>query len=219
MSASKIVVKRFWTKYKPNPAKPDEMIGEDWVEYGPLGQLDRSVNEDKISRLRALRPLADSGDNPAMMMAHARWDSIRPRYEAWKQGQEMPESGTPLAAWNAVTPEQAEAFKMRGIRTIEEVAGLTDAHFERLPIPNMRVLVKQAQLYLESADTRKVAAHLESRDGVIESLKQENSDQKAQIASLMEKIDALADLVAKQGVPNDDDAADEKPAPRRKKAA
>ena len=217
MSASKIVVKRFWTKYKPNPANPDSMIGEDWVEYGPLGQLDRSVNEDKVSRLRALQSLADSGDNPAVQMAHARWDAIRPRYEAWKQGQEMPESGTPLAAWNAITPEQAEAFKMRGIRTIEEVAGLTDAHFERLPIPNMRVLVKQAQLYLESADTRKVAAHLESRDTVIETLSQENADQKAQITALMERIDGLAKLVAKQGVPATDEVETKKP-PKRKAA-
>src|SRR3990172_7527810 len=127
--------------------------------------------------------------NPSIVMAHARADIIRRHYRAWKDGQEAPVEGTPIGAWNAVTPEQAEVFRTRGVRTVEDVAALTDAHIERIPIPHMRNLIHQASLFLESREASRAAAALAERDKVIKDQGDQLGAQQAQISALLERID------------------------------
>lgn len=48
-------------------------------------------------------------------------------YEAYKSGKLIPLVGTPLAEWAQISASQVETLKYHGLRTVEEVAGLTDA--------------------------------------------------------------------------------------------
>ena len=117
-------------------------------------------------------------------MAHHRWNVIKPAYEAWKRAEEPPEEGTPLAAWNAVRPEQAEVLKINGIKTVEHVAGLTDAHVQRIPVPNLRELKRQAQMFIDSADQMRFAARLDEKDKQLENLQASQTENLELIASV-----------------------------------
>jgi hypothetical protein len=118
----------------------------------------------------------------------------------------MPLDGTPLAAWNAITPEQAEVFKSRGVRTVEEIAGLTDAHIERIPVMRLRDLVRQAQLFIASADTTRFAHTLARAEQENAALKATVEEQKSQIVDLLAKVNQLAERVG-QGAGDDSRAA------------
>lgn len=199
-----LVVQRFWTNYKPDPADPAKLKPVDMVSYGPMGSLDRTLCVARVNDLKRVRMDATE-DDQAASMAKQRWDIIRPQYEAWKAGQEMPTAGTPLAAWNAVSPEQAEVLRSRGVRTVEDVSKLNDTHIQIIPIHGLRDLIASAKLYLESADTTRAAAEMKRRDDEISGLKDQN-------AELLAKIEQLAEMVAanqpKRGRPRKD-AGDE----------
>lgn len=188
----------FWTQYKPDPLDAARTIGLDWVEYGNMTD-DRTKIRQRVSQLRdCLVPLADAAGNPAVEMAHVRWNLIRPQYEAWKSGQELPEEGTPLGAWNAVSPEQAAVFKQNGVRTVEEIAAFSDAHIQKFSdkIPRLRELVVQAKAFIEAGDQARLARSIEKRDEEIEALKSDNEEMRQMNRALLEKVNALADLVA-----------------------
>ncbi|TIU43697.1 MAG: hypothetical protein E5W30_20910, partial [Mesorhizobium sp.] len=88
---------------------------------------------------------------------------------------------TALAAWSGVTPEQAEVLRTAGIRTVEEVRDLTDGQLDRVRLPNMRDLRKQAALFLENSDAAKAAEREAAKD--------------AQIAALMERQEAMEAMI------------------------
>lgn len=212
MAIPQLYVKRFFTKYKPDPRNAGEMVGIDYVEYGPLGGLDRTGNTDRVSNLLdRLQPLEDS-QNPAVVMAHARGDIIRRAYDAWKQGREAPTHGTPLAAWNALNQEQVEAMIRVGIKTIEDVAGLTDASSSRLGLPNRNELIKQAQNFIDAKEQSRLAAKLSEKDAAIDALAVESEDAKAQIAELNRKLaDLMAAMERQNSVPDASEMFDEAP--------
>ena len=121
---------------------------------------------------------------------------IEKHYSAWKKGQEAPLEGTPLAAWNALNQEQADLFRSRGIKTIEAFAAMTDSTMSQVQVPNLRDLVRQAKNFLDASEQTRLASKLAEKDNQIESLRAEADEQKSQIADLLKKVDALADLAA-----------------------
>lgn len=176
-----ILIHRFYTVYEDDPKNPGQQRARDMVEYGPIGAAGRHHVTERIDILSRVQKV--SGVNPAVTAARVMWDFIRPRYEAWKNNQDLPETGTPLAAWNHLTQQQAEILRVNGVRSVEDCAQLTDTHFTRIPIPNLRSIVEAAKKFLDSKDVNKYSAELASRDQTI--------------ASLMERIDQLTDMVAK----------------------
>jgi len=82
----------------------------------------------------------------------ARWDVVGPAYEAWRNGQEIPETGTPIDAWGGVTSDQAKALKAMGIKTVEAVRDMGDAAMRELRMPNARQLPRMAASWLETSD-------------------------------------------------------------------
>jgi hypothetical protein len=115
--------------------------------------------------------------------ARVMWEFIRPRYEAWKNNQDLPETGTPLAAWNHLTQSQAEILRVNGVRSVEDVAQLTDTHFHRIPIPNLRSFVDAAKKFLDSKDVNAFTAQMEAKD--------------EQLAAANARIDQMAEMLAK----------------------
>jgi hypothetical protein len=141
---------------------PAKLKAVDWVACGPIGGNDRSVTHDRVARLAKLQPLAGA-QNPAVEMAHLRWSIIEKHYRAWLAGQEPPVEGTPLAAWNALNPEQADVLRANSIKTVEEIAALTDAHIARLPLPNMRELIRQARHFIDASEQTRFAESLAAK--------------------------------------------------------
>ena len=187
-----LMIYRFYTKYvqkmqsrsdgKTVPINDGALIPVDMVEYGPIGAAGRSQNVERIDVLSSIRK--NAGANPAVQQSQMIWNFIEPYYKAWKNNQELPQEGTPLAAWNALTPEQAEVLRVNGIKSVEAMATLTDTHITRIPIPNMRTLIAQAKAFTTATDSNRFAAEMKAKD--------------ATIANLSAKIDQLAEMVAVQ---------------------
>jgi len=187
-----ILIHRFYTVYEDDPKNPGQQRARDMVEYGPIGQAGRTHVTERIDILSRVQKVA--GVNPSVLAARVMWDFIKPRYDAWKTNQDLPETGTPLAAWNHLTQQQAEILRVNGVRSVEDVAQLTDTHFHRIPIPNLRTIVEAAKKFLDSKDINTFSAQLAAKDDTI--------------AALSARVDQLAEMVAK--------ASDPEEAPKRR---
>lgn len=198
--ANDIRVKRFWTMQeivqerepRPNPQTPGAPIGEakltavDWVEYvnrvNDQGMATSSI-EERVKSLdpESLRIPAGMDGGEKEMFFKYRWSQIEPSYLAWKEGNELPESGTPLGIWAGITAEQANVFKLAGIRSVEDIRDMTANDVQRVRLPNVTDIQKMAKLYLESSGIAAAAAREATKD--------------AQIASMAERLDALQELL------------------------
>jgi hypothetical protein len=176
-----ITVHRFYTVYEDDPKNPGTTRERDMVEYGPIGQGARTRAVERIDILSKANKVA--GANPASMAAQVLWAHIKPRYEAWKGNQELPETGTPLAAWNHLTPTQAEFLRTNGIRSVEEVATLTDVHIQQFKIHNLRSIIEAAKRFVNGTDMNKFAGELKAKDD--------------QLAAANARIDQMAEMLAK----------------------
>jgi len=188
----RIDVERFFTKYSPDPNDAAKMVPIDYVIYGPMGSLDRSKITEKVSRLSKVVG-TDETENPAVVMARMRWDSIRPRYEAWKQGQEAPIDGTPLAAWNALSNEDADLFKTNRIYTVEDIAILSETAIAKIGIPNGRSLIVQAKAFLESADANRASAIMTNMQTEMAAMRAELEEAKRALMAAPVVVDDDAD--------------------------
>lgn len=170
-----IRVVRFWTEYKT--ASDGTMREIDMVEYGPVGQIHMRTTRDTVSRLSKVRPVDPYSEDEGAKLAGIRWSIIEPQYRAWKKGQDVPEDGTPLAAWPGLTAEQLEIVRHTGLRSIEELAGANDAVLSQIKLPNTNSLREQAKLFLASKDKHAMA----NRFSAVES---ENKDLKDQLEEM-----------------------------------
>ncbi|RUW70008.1 hypothetical protein EN858_17475 [Mesorhizobium sp. M4B.F.Ca.ET.215.01.1.1] len=162
-----------------------ELQPEDWVTYSPSHS---PLNTRTTERIRHLIPdpslMGEDQDGEKLRFMTARWNQIEPAYVAFKSGQEIPLNGTALAAWSGVTPEQAEVLRTAGIRTVEEVRDLTDGQLDRVRLPNMRDLRKQAALFLENSDAAKAAEREAAKDAQIAELVERQAAMEAMIEEL-----------------------------------
>jgi len=214
MAGPQIFIHKFWTEYKPETVRKEVTVGGktkevfeptgnlrgvDWVAYSPIGSLQKTMLTEAVHRLAAVVPMEGrAAINPAVQMANARWNEIKPAYEAWKSGREVPVNGTPLAAWAGITPEQAELFRMKGVRTVEDIAALTDTHKRSMGIPGLHDIIENAKRFISAQDKTVVTKALEQKDAEIASLK----DQMAEMAEMMKELVASKpDAPKKRGRP------------------
>lgn len=168
------------------------------VEYAP--QPDGSIKEIEIVEYTRK---GSQGATTPMRISHLQrnqndpvWLALKPYYENWKAGKSAPIEGTPLAAWPGATSQLVKALEPFHIRSVEDLANLTDGNMDRVPIPGIRGFRNQAKAFNEARKTTHiVAAELESRDAQI-------AEQNREIAELKELVTSLA---AKQGVTVTDD--------------
>lgn len=184
---------KFYTKYITRNGKT---VPEDMVEYCAIGQAQRTTTPAYISQLRRVRSDFDA-DDVAGRLAFERWEAIRPAYEAWKKGQEIPDSGHPLGAWPGITPEQADVLRTAGLRSVEDVAAASDGVMSRVQLPNARGLRDLAAKFLEARDAQKVADRMSERD--------------LEVLTLKEQLEEMRQLMLAQ-----QSAEDEDEAPRRR---
>jgi hypothetical protein len=157
---------------------------EDWVQWCGPGNADRAVNIQRMHDILRAKP--------EDKVPWAKRQVIEPIYQAWKTGQELPETGTPLGAWPGLQPDQAEVFKMAGVRTVEAVRDLTEGELTRIKLPNLRGLKQMAERFLAAKDSGKVAGRLEG-------LENENAALKEQLAELIAAVKADREDEPKRG--------------------
>jgi hypothetical protein len=106
---------------------------------------------------------------------------FRTLYDAWKTRREAPVTGTPLEQWPRATTSMIDDMRTFGIRTVEELANISDAAV----MANMgwRDLRTQAQAWLASAKDSAEAARLAMAN---QHLQDQISAMQAQIDALME---------------------------------
>lgn len=159
---------RFWTDYKDNKLDPTNPTKIDMVECVKRGAPGTAIIY-KISRAKA---------DPVT------WSVIGPYYDAWLKGNEEPDEGTPLSAWPGIRTQEADRLRSIMIRTVQDVAGMTEADMDRCNVMGMRTLREKAIAFLGAADQAKAAADsLEA--------KHEIASLKTSLAEAMESIQFL----------------------------
>ncbi len=194
--AATLRIIRFWTEYIK---REGAIVPVDKVEYCAPGMGQRSTTVAPVSQLSKIREDVDP-DNPVFALARDRWAAIEPHYSAWKQGQEMPSHGTPLAAWSGITPAQAEIIKTFGLRSVEEVAEASDSLIGRVQLPGMRDIAENARRFLASKDQNAIADALAKKDD--------------EMALLRDQLEEMRQLVVELSQREADPETDE--APRRR---
>lgn len=145
----------------------------DMVLLAPTGEaFERSQTWHYVETLRPNGRL----EGAMGAMQAARWEVVEPAYRAWKNGEEVPDNGTPLGAWAGVSQDQAKFLKTKGIVSVEQVAEMSDSTIETLPFPGRRELPKLARTFLEGqkdADLAAKNAALQERLEAMEAMLQE----------------------------------------------
>lgn len=159
-------------KQVPSVNKEGETVYVDYVQYGPAGEFNSTVIEEKVARLKPREEDAIEREERFYAMK-AKWDVIAPAYEAWKSGNTVPEGGTPLSAWSGLTPDAVKVLKMAGVKSVEELSELSDSVLTSIRLPDMRNLRKQAGLFLQSKDQSVVVEQIKQRDAQIEVMEQQ----------------------------------------------
>lgn len=106
-----------------------------------------------------------------------RWPN---EYAAFKRGEEIAQSGTPLEHWPLMTTARVMELKAVGILSVDMLADVSDANLGALG-PNGRDLREQAKSYIAAA-----------KDGALV------ASQTATIDALNAKIARLEDIIANQ---------------------
>lgn len=193
----------FETRYAQRPTFDEEgnttgseMIAEDWVKYGSAQDIQRTQTWDRVKHLQPPKSTDGlNGHEDTKNMRYAfmkqRWDKIEPAYKAWKEGFELPEQGTPLGAWPGINKSQADAFRRAAIRSVEDVAALTDSGMRRVQLPGIQNLVNQAKAFLESSDQAAMAQQVTAQAEKMAAMEEQNK-------VLSERLDAAMALLEKQ---------------------
>ena len=176
MDVLDIRVLKFETRYGKNAKR--EAVSHDWVLYAPAHNIKDCQTWERVDRIT---PPSDDMERDTrgtkMFHMNAVWSFIGPKYEAWKNGEELPEDGTPLSSWAGVDAGQVAEFKKMSVKTVEDLATLTDGAMTKVALPRVRYLREQAKKYLEGQDTSEMA--------------QEIAETKEQLAASMELMEQM----------------------------
>ena len=188
----------------------DRLISEekDFVEFAAPGRRAYATTVKTLGEIRSIQdPPMGEDDDDKLAEAQKR-DIILAEYEAWKLGQTLPDGAIPLGGWPAITPKVADQLRISGIRSVEEVAELTEQAKSRLGhIGNLGDIIKQAKLFLGSADKLATANQMKALEDEKELLKEQLAEQ----AKMLEQMRAWM-------VEKDQEQAEASPKPKRAKA-
>lgn len=168
---------------------------EDWILYAATDSIQSAQTWEKVSSLNpeTLKSKAKSRDKQGLREAHirAKWEKIEPAYRLWKQGHEIPEVGTSLGVWPAITSSQRMELALHGLKTVEDVAEMSEAVLQKLTLPAPRKLRDQAVAFLENARRADADASLMTANRRAENAEKEAQETKEAMAELMERLAAL----------------------------
>lgn len=121
-------------------------------------------------------------------------------YARWGRGEEIPENGTPIKGWQALSPSQTEIVLRAGIRTVEDLAVCNDEALRRFGMGG-RDLVNKAKSWLKGAnDHGKVAMQNAALEKENENLKVTVESLEEKVSILMQKVDAMDSNVSRETI-------------------
>lgn len=171
-----------------------ERAAEDWVTFAPAHSPLATGNTERV---RHLIPdptrVGEDQDGAKLVFMAARWAQIEPAYDAWKKGQDLPISGTPLTVWPGLNADQVAVLRQVGIRSVEEIRDLSETQISRVPLPNVRELKQQAYLFLENTGAAAAAAREVEKDQIIASMQERMADMEKLLDARTAPDDAPAD--------------------------
>lgn len=91
-------------------------------------------------------------------------------YKAFKEGREMPTSGTPVDYWLGANDARVHVLKSLNLRTVEAVAEMSDMVAQSVGMGS-RELRKRAQNFLDAQSSSKMADKLTAKDNELDELK------------------------------------------------
>jgi len=142
------------------------------------GSKDRLEKEAEVW-LSELRDRARKGEIPA------EWHpAFLASFKAWRDGEELPSTGTPLKSWPVLSPAQIKMIISEGIFTVEDLAALPDSELPILGIGGLNLREKARSWLAAAEDKGKLA--------------EENAALKLSVASLVQQVKDLAADVARQ---------------------
>lgn len=195
-----IIIHGFKTTYEMSYDKDGKQTGKkdrpvDWVTYSPAHAAMFTTISERVEWLRPPDNIRGDDDGIKMAAMRHKWSQIERGYEAWKSGHEIPIEGTALGAWPGINEQQAQAFRACGIKTVEQVAEITDAMISRVQLPSVRELKAQAKAFLDAFDRTSTATRL--------------SEMEAKNEALAEQLAAAMELLEQQTKPKRGKQADE----------
>jgi len=102
-----------------------------------------------------------------------RWPQV---YDAFKRGQEMATTGTPIEEWPILTVSQVAELKAINIFSVEDLASLSDTGLQKVGM-GARALQAKAKAFIDSAkngaETQKLASEMAKQAEEIAYLKSE----------------------------------------------
>lgn len=104
-------------------------------------------------------------------------------YEAFKRGQEAAVVGTPLELWPGVQPSQIAELKHQGIRTVEQLAALSDTASGTLR--GFYAMKHKAKQFLDDAKDKNAAAVVRAQ------MDEQDARHKADIKAMEDRFAAL----------------------------
>lgn len=111
-------------------------------------------------------------------------EAYQKSYAAWKNGQEMPLSGTAIRGWGVISPAQQEMLIRMNVLTVEDLAAINDEGMKRVGMGALDLKSKAkawlAQLEGKGPLTQKMAA-----------MESENRTLKESVDSLQRQVEAL----------------------------
>jgi hypothetical protein len=98
---------------------------------------------------------------------------FRPEYAAFLKGENAALEGTPLSEWGAISKSQSKELMHFNVRTVEQLASMTDGNAQNFP--SILALREQAKSFLKTAlegsQTSKLQAELSKRDDEVAAMK------------------------------------------------
>lgn len=113
-------------------------------------------------------------------------------YELYKQGLEIPVEGTPIKGWKLISPSQQEDLIRMHVRTVEELANLSDDGARNFGMGSAEIK-RRAQAWIAQNGSH------ESGALKLTELTRENDSLKGQVKALAEKLDELEKAMPKKG--------------------
>lgn len=146
-------------------------------------------SKDKIERnaeewLKQIADQAKEGRFPGEWVA-----AFKHAFAEYKDGREVPENGTAIVNWPALSEAQKENILRANIRTVEDLAAANESTLNEIGM-GARALKGKAQAWLDSsADVGKVAMELEK-------LRKSDEEKESSIQALTEQLKALKTEIA-----------------------
>ncbi len=114
-----------------------------------------TLDREALVWLTELKNKAAKGEVPA-----AWFEGFKASYDSWKKGEELPANGTAIRDWPPLSPSARKDILSAGIRTVEDLAELSDSDLTSIGTGALAYKQK-AQAWLKAAsETGKVAEQI-----------------------------------------------------------